>query len=57
VFTLEAAKLSDAWGSFTTPVIALSAGAHTLAITAGAGDSMDLIDNVAIQPHLNKPRL
>ena len=48
VFTLEAAKLSDAWGSFTTPVFPLTAGAHTLAITAGAGDSMDLIDNVAI---------
>ncbi len=46
VFTLEAAKLSDTWGSFTTPVIALTAGAHTLAFTAGAGDSMDLIDNV-----------
>ena len=48
VFTLEAAKLSDAWGSFTTPVFPLTAGAHTLAFTAGAGDSMDLIDNVAI---------
>jgi hypothetical protein len=48
VFTLEAAKLSDAWGSFTTPVIPLTAGAHTLAFTAGAGDSMDLIDNIAI---------
>ena len=30
------------------PVFPLTAGAHTLAFTAGTGDSMDLIDNVAI---------
>jgi alpha-L-fucosidase len=48
VFTLEASKLGEAWGSYVSPVFPVAAGTHTLAFTIGAGEGMDLIDNVAI---------
>jgi len=49
VFTVEASQLTEAWGSFTSPVFTVTSGAHTLAFTIAEGDdTMDLIDNVVI---------
>ncbi len=48
VYTVDASQISDAWGSYTSPVFTVAAGAHTLAFTLGEGDGMDMIDNVVI---------
>ena len=48
VYTVDASRITDAWGSYTSPIFAVTSGAHTLAFTLGAGDGMDLIDNVVI---------
>ena len=49
VLTLASDQISEQWAGFTSPVFAIAAGPHTLAITLGAGEGMDLIDNVAIR--------
>jgi hypothetical protein len=54
VFIVEASKISEAWGSYTSPAFAVTAGAHTLAFTVGAGEGMDLIDNVEVKTGIHK---
>jgi len=54
VLTLDASQLSGAWGSYTSPAFAVTAGAHTLAFTVGAGEGMDLIDNVEVKTGIHK---
>jgi len=54
LLTLDASQLSEAWGSYTSPVFAVTAGAHTLAFTIAEGDSMDLIDNVEVKTDIHK---
>jgi hypothetical protein len=49
VLTLEASQITEKWGSYTSPTFAVTSGAHTLAFTIGAGEGMDLIDNVTIK--------
>jgi len=51
VLKLEAEKIGNDWGTFTTHAFALTAGAHTLAFVLGKaeGDAMDLLDNVRIK--------
>jgi len=41
--------ITETWAGFTSPVVPVTAGIHTLAITLVDGDGMDLIDNVAIK--------
>ncbi|MCF7675254.1 MAG: polysaccharide deacetylase family protein [Akkermansiaceae bacterium] len=52
VLSLASSQITENWASYTSPVIPVTAGVHTLAITLGEGDGMDLIDNVAIN-HAN----
>ena len=54
LLTLDASRLSEAWGSYTSPVFAVTSGAHTLAFTVGAGEGMDLIDNVEVKTDVHK---
>lgn len=48
VFALESSQITEKWASHTSPVFQVAAGLHTLAITLGEGDGMDLIDNVKL---------
>lgn len=48
VLTLAASQITEKWGSFTSPVVPVSAGSHVLALALGDGDGMDLIDNVVL---------
>ena len=54
LLTLDASQLSEAWGSYTSPVFAVTSGAHTLAFTIGEGEGMDLIDNVEVKTDVHK---
>jgi len=49
VLTLEPSQISEKWAHYTSPAFPVTAGSHTLAITLGEGDGMDLIDNVTLQ--------
>jgi hypothetical protein len=49
VLALESSRINEKWASHTSPVIPVTAGPHTLAVTLGDGDGMDLIDNVEIK--------
>jgi hypothetical protein len=49
VLTLESSQITENWAGYTSPVVPVAAGAHTLAITLGEGDGMDLIDNVEVK--------
>ena len=46
--TADASRICEGWGSYMSPVFPVRAGTHTLAFTIGAGDGMDLTDNVVI---------
>lgn len=48
VFALEPAQITEKWASYTSPAFPVAAGSHTLAITLGEGEGMDIIDNVAL---------
>jgi hypothetical protein len=48
VLTLASDQITEQWAGFTSPVFPVKAGLHTLAVTLGEGDGMDLIDNVVI---------
>ncbi|MCX5653204.1 MAG: polysaccharide deacetylase family protein [Planctomycetota bacterium] len=48
VLTLESSQIKETWSSYTSPVFSVTAGVHTLAVTLGEGDGMDLVDNVAL---------
>lgn len=47
-FTLEPAKITKAWASYTSPVFPVTAGAHVLGFALGTGEGMDMLDNVAL---------
>ncbi|MDA1005251.1 MAG: hypothetical protein O3A87_02035 [Verrucomicrobia bacterium] len=49
VLTLASDQITETWAAYTSPVVPVTAGIHTLAITLGDGDGMDLVDNVAIK--------
>ena len=49
VLTLEPAQISEKWAHYTSPAFPVTAGSHTLALTLGEGDGMDLIDNVVLR--------
>jgi hypothetical protein len=49
VFALEPSQITEKWASYTSPVFQVAAGIHTIALTLGDGDGMDMIDNVAIK--------
>ena len=49
VLTLEPSQITEKWAHYTSPAILVAAGSHTLAITLGEGDGMDLIDNVTLR--------
>ena len=48
VLTVEPARISEVWGTYTSPPFTVTAGPHTLAFVLGVGDGMDLIDNVVL---------
>ena len=48
VMTLESSSITESWSSYKSPAFPVAAGVHTLALTLGEGDGMDLIDNVAL---------
>ena len=52
VFTLEPAKITEAWASYTSPAFPVTPGTHTLAISLGQGEGMDMLDNISL--HLTK---
>jgi len=49
VMTVEVSRLSEKWDSYTSPVFTVTSGAHTLAFIIGAGEGMDLVDNVVVR--------
>ena len=49
VLKLDLSQITEAWGSYTSPIFTATSGAHTLAFTIGEGEGMDLIDNVTIK--------
>jgi hypothetical protein len=48
VLTLESPQINETWACYTSPVFSVTAGVHTLAVTLGEGDGMDLVDNIAL---------
>ncbi|MCE9612334.1 MAG: polysaccharide deacetylase family protein [Chthoniobacter sp.] len=48
VFRLESSQITEKWASYTTPVIPIAAGTHTLSFTLGEGEGMDMLDNIAL---------
>ncbi len=48
VFTLEPSKITEAWASYTSPVFPVTAGPHVLGFSLGAGEGMDMLDNLAL---------
>ena len=49
VLTVESSQIAEKWAHYASPAVPVAAGTHTLAITLGDGDGMDLIDNVALK--------
>jgi len=50
VLALEPEQISDQWQRYTSPPFTATAGVHTLAFVLGAGDGMDLVDAVSVNP-------
>ena len=49
VLTLEPSQITEKWAHYTSPAFPVTAGSHTLSITLGEGEGMDLIDNVVLR--------
>ena len=49
VFALESSKITERWASYLSPAFPVTAGSHVLAFNLGAGDGMDIIDNVELR--------
>jgi hypothetical protein len=48
VFVLDSSKITEMWSSYVSPAFPVTAGSHLLALSLGAGDGMDIIDNVEL---------
>ena len=49
VLSLDSSQITEKWASYTSPVVPVTAGTHTLGVILGEGDGMDIIDNVVIK--------